>query len=152
MRSKKLATLFLCAVFSVAALTVWPGCISAPLPSARRAVLARKKEDFKFTKPPQPSRVELVIKLGEPDFYFENIRVACYRVNEVTRRRIWLCLGIIPMEVQRYPGDLDVAFIEFDEQDRVRRSGTSSLRRGEKMEVVARKWFAEDQKKQTRAR
>ena len=104
---------------------VWPGCTTPPIRSSRKPILSRKKEDFAFPKSPAPSRSEIVGKLGEPDAWLPELRVACYKVNEVTRRNLELFV-VIPVNVWKRPGYVDVAFIEFDESDHVRRSGVST--------------------------
>jgi hypothetical protein len=75
---------------------VWPGCATAPLPSSRQPIGLRKKADFKFAKREQPSRTEVVRRVGEPDAYAADVRVACYRVSDVTRRELWLLFGFLP--------------------------------------------------------
>ena len=123
MRSKTKKAVLVSAVLWVVAMMVWPGCAWPPLPATRKPILSRKKEDFAFPKPPPPSRSEIVRKVGEPDAWFPELRVACYRVNEVTKRNLWLLLFVIPVDVEKNPGYVDIAFIEFDENDHVRRYG-----------------------------
>ncbi|SRR6266540_1869169 len=142
MRSKTKTALLVSAVLWVVAMMLWPGCATPPLPSSRTPILSRKKEDFAFPKSPPPSRTEVVSKVGEPDAYLPDLRVACYRVNEVTKRKLWLCLGILPVNVERLPGYVDIAFIEFDEGDHVRRSGMSTEYRYDALTVSAEKWLA----------
>ena len=76
--------------------------------------------------------------------------MACYRVNEVTKRNLELFV-VIPVNVWKRPGYVDVAFIEFDESDHVRRSGMST----EDKDAVdanfggwAKKWLASQELKQ----
>jgi len=126
---------------------VWPGCATPPLRSSRKPIQSRKKEDFAFPKYPPPTRGDIVGKVGEPDAYFPNLRVACYRVNEVTRRELWLFLGVIPINVEKLPGYVDIAFIEFDESDHVRRSGMSTEYRYDALTVSAEKWLASKETK-----
>ena len=76
---------------------VWPGCTPWPGPSSRKPILSRKKEDFAFPKSPAPSRSEIVGKLGEPDAWLPELRVACYQVNEVTKRNVELFFVIPTM-------------------------------------------------------
>ena len=129
-------------------MVVWPGCTPWPGPSSRTPILSRKKDDFAFRKPPPLSRSEVVAKVGEPDAWFPDLRVACYRVNEVTKRDM-LVFVVIPIYVEKKPGYVDVAFIEFDENDHVRRSGMSTEWRGDKRfeehdggwPVLAKKWL-----------
>ena len=149
MRSKTKTALLVSAILWVVAMMVWPGCAWPPIPATRKPILSRKKEDFAFPKPPPPSRSEIVGKLGEPDAYFPDLRVACYRVNEVTKRNLWLLLFIIPVDVEKNPGYVDVAFIEFDESDHVRRSRMSTVDHFDALhlDALAKKWLASQEAK-----
>ena len=147
MRTKAKTALLVSGVFWVIATMIWPGCATPPLPSSRKPISSRKPADFAFVKSTQPSRREVVERLGEPDAYFAGLRVACYRVNTVTRRKLWLFLGIIPIGVSKMPGELDIAFIEFDEHDHVRRSGLGTGYTGEGLEYAARRWMTAKEKK-----
>ena len=142
MRPKPKTALLVSAVLWVVAMMVWPGCATPPLPSSRKPILSRKKEDFAFPKSWPPSRSEIVRRLGEPDAYLPDLRVACYRVNEVTKRKLWLCLFIIPVNVEKHAGYVDIVFIEFDESDHVRRSGMATGNRYSALTVSAEKWLA----------
>ena len=86
-------------------------------------------------------------RLGEPDAYLPDLRIACYRVNEVTRRKLWLCLFVIPINVENRSGYVEIAFIEFDEKDHVRRSGTRIGHQREAMSYAAQKWLASQEPK-----
>ena len=157
MRSKTRTALLVSAVLWVVAMMVWPGCTTPPLQSSRKPILSRKKEDFAFPKSPAPSRSEIVGKFGEPDAWLPELRVACYRVNEVTKRNLELFV-VIPVNVWERPGYVDVAFIEFDESDHVRRSGMSTedfdeARQADKGKplsgwpALAKKWLASQEPK-----
>ena len=146
MRTKTKNALLASGVLWVVATMVWPGCATPPLPTSRKPIASRKPEDFAFVKSTQPSRREVVGRLGEPDAYYTGIRVACYPVNTVTRRKLWLFLGIIPVGVSKMPGELDIAFIEFDEHDHVRRSGLGTGYSGVGLEYAAKKWLATKEK------
>jgi hypothetical protein len=82
-----------------------------------------------------------VHRLGEPDAWLPDYRIACYRVNEVTKRNLWLCLGVIPINVSKRPGPDEIAFIEFDERDYVRRSGIGTGYRGDALSRSAQNWL-----------
>jgi len=155
MRSKAKAALLVSAVLWVVAMMVWPGCTTPPLKSSRKPILSRKKEDFAFPKSPPPSRSEIVGKFGEPDAWLPELRVACYRVNEVTKRNLELFV-VIPVNVWKRPGYVDVAFIEFDESDHVRRSGMRTEYYNDKdvfekhlggWPALAKKWLASQEPK-----
>ncbi len=82
MRAKTKTVLVLGAVIFTIGMIVWPGCATPPLPSIRKPISSRKKEDFAFPKSSPQSRSEIVSKVGEPDEYFPDLRVACYRIND----------------------------------------------------------------------
>jgi len=148
MRSRTKTALLVSVVLWVVAMMVWPGCTTPPGPSSRKPILSRKKKDFAFTrsKSPPPSRSEIVGKVGEPDAWFPDLRIACYRVNEVTKRDLMLFF-VIPILVEKHPGYVDVAFIEFDESDHVRRSGMSTGYQAEGLYALAQKWLASQEPK-----
>ena len=142
MRSKTKTALLLSVVLWIVGMMVWPGCAVVPLPSKRQPVSSRKAEDFAFPKTWPPSRSDIVRRLGEPDVYLSDLRVACYRVNEVTRRKLWLCLFVIPMNVDKRGGYVDIAFIEYDGTDHVKRSGIGEGYRNAALRDSAKKWLA----------
>ena len=123
MRSKAITALVISGIISVIGLIVWPGCATPPLPSTRQSIMGRKTADFAFAKPARVDRAEVMRKLGAPDAYFNGQSLVCYRVNDVTRRNVFLCLFVVPIKVNKQPGWQEIAFIQFDEQDAVRYSG-----------------------------
>ena len=123
MRSKAIKALVISGMVSVIGLIVWPGCATPPLPSKRQSIMGRKKADFAFAKPARVDRAEVMRRLGAPDAYFEELSLVCYRVNDVTRRNLFLCLFVVPIAVNKQPGWQEVALIKFDEQGAVRYSG-----------------------------
>jgi hypothetical protein len=106
---------------AAAAFIIWPGCVSAPLPSSRHPLSAFKPVDFKFAKNAHPTRGEIVAKVGEPDQYFPDLHVACYRLNRLTRGRLILLFGLLPVGGFKDNDRLEVAMIEYDAQDRAKR-------------------------------
>lgn len=130
MHTKAIQALVVSGIVSVIGLIIWPGCATPPLPSTRQSILGRKTADFAFAKPARVDRVEVTRRLGAPDTYFEELRLACYRVNDVTRRNVYLCLYVIPVYVEKRRGWDEIAFIQFDEHDEVRRSGIDMFMRG----------------------
>jgi hypothetical protein len=115
-------TAFLVAgVLCAAGFIVWPGCAFPPLPASRSPLSIHTRDEFSFKKDGHPSRDEVVAKLGPPDEYFADLRVSCYKLNEVKRRRLVLLLGILPIGVPRDPVCLEVAMIQFDDHDRAQR-------------------------------
>jgi len=146
MISKAKIAFILTAILWIIAVNVWPGCATAPLRPSRTPILSRKTADFAFVQPPPPSRSEVIAKLGEPDFYLPDLRVACYRVNTVTRRDVFLFL-VIPLRIRKLPEPgFDVAFIEFDEHDHVKRSGVALEPGYFSYEAAAKKWMATEDK------
>ena len=123
MRTKAIKALVLSGIVSVIGLIIWPGCATPPLPSKRQSIMGRKTADFAFAQPARVDRAEVMRRLGAPDAYFEEQSLVCYRVNDVTRRNVFLCLFVVPIEVTKYPGWEEVALIKFDEHDAVRYSG-----------------------------
>ena len=104
-------------VFCALGLMIWPGCATPPLRSIRKPIADRKKADFAFLKSTPLSREEVVAKVGVPDACYADLRVCVYRINDVTRRNLLLCLFVIPMGVQQTPGGRGVGV------RRVRRAG-----------------------------
>jgi hypothetical protein len=90
-----------------AGLIVWPGCATPPLPASRTPISPLKRADFSFVKGAHPTRDDTIAKLGQPDEYFSDLRVACYKLNDIKRRRLVLLFGILPVGAYRdAPGRL----------------------------------------------
>jgi hypothetical protein len=146
--AKKL--LLLAGLVAVVGLVAWPGCIPASLPTTRTPIAARKKADFAYTDSSARTRSEVTARLGQPDAYVDDIRVACYRVNSVTKRD-GLFLVVIPLSVNKNTNDLDIGFVQFDQQDRVQRSGIGtgyvSWKDGVDFARHAKEWLAAEEKK-----
>ena len=64
----------------------------------------------------------------------------------MTRRNLDLFF-VIPVYVEKYPGYVDVAFIEFDESDHVRRSGMSTEYQNDGWPALAKRWLASQEPK-----
>lgn len=141
MRSKAIKALVISGMVSVIGLIVWPGCATPPLPSKRQSIMGRKKADFAFAKPARVDRAEVMRRLGAPDAYFEELSLVCYRVNDVTRRNLFLCLFVVPIEVTKRPGWEEVAFIKFDEHDAVRYSGIEMFFKGVASQQIPRTYL-----------
>ena len=104
--------------FWIAANIVWMGCVSAPLPSGKKPVIFRNKSEFAFVTKPSttnahPSQQDVVAKLGQPDEYFPDLKVACYKIDTKTRREVMLLLFVIPIDIYEYQ-KTTVAMIEYD--------------------------------------
>jgi hypothetical protein len=143
MRTKIVHPLIAAAILMAVAFTIWPGCISPPLPATRHAIMSRKKSDFKFEKARQVTRDEIIGKMGKPDEDFQDLRIIAYSVNDVTRRHILLLFFVIPVNVSESPGYQDIAFIEFDSKGLVQRSKIVDLYGQTNLRREAEKWAAE---------
>ena len=140
MRWEAKTLLFVTAALWIIGGVVWPGCATAPLPPKRRPFDSRKVQDFQFLRAGQISRTEMIANLGEPDAYFEDLKVACYRINQIGARRLWLFLGILPVSVSESPGGIEVAFIQFDDRGHAQRFGIGTGR--EHLRALATDWLA----------
>lgn len=162
MRSKAITALVISGMVSVLGLILWPGCATPPLPAKRQSIMGRKTADFAFAKPARVDRAEVMRRLGAPDAYFNGQSLVCYRVNDVTRRNLFLCLFVVPIEVTKRPGWQEVALIQFDEHDAVRYSGIEMFFKGApsqhgpppyfrtpeaRLKYVATNWVASQERK-----
>ena len=116
----KVALLAAGALFA-AGFVVWPGCATPPLPATRTALSNLKRTDFSFGKNAHPSQNDIVTKLGQPDENFADLRVSCYKLNDIKRRKLWLFLGVLPIAITRDGDDLEVAMIQFDDRKQAQR-------------------------------
>ena len=66
--------------FFAAGLILWPGCATPPLPASRTPISPLKRADFSFVKEANPTRDDVIAKLGQPDEYFPDLRVAISRL------------------------------------------------------------------------
>jgi hypothetical protein len=107
---------------------VWPGCITAPLPSRRTPANSLEKSELKFVKHSRASKGDVFAHLGKPDAWYDDLRVACYFLNHVSRDRLVLLLGVIPMGTQEEHPGLEVVLLQFDGQDRVMRHDRRTVR------------------------
>lgn len=111
-------------VLGAGALLVWPGCAWPALPAKRTPLSNLRTVDFKYAPTigqTRPTRTEIEAKLGAPDEYVADLRVAAYRLNEVKRKRLWLLFFVLPVNVTQDPDQLEVGFIEYNDAGQVRR-------------------------------
>jgi hypothetical protein len=104
--------------------------------------MLRKTSDIKAVNKSKLSRDEVVAKLGPPDAYLSDLHIACYRVNTVTKRDFVLFLLVIPLGTEdSYPGQFDLALIEFDQTDHAK--GYEFVRQdgGQSYEQAAKSWL-----------
>jgi hypothetical protein len=141
-RSREVRVVLAAVVLFTVGLMVWPGCALLPLPSKRTPIASRTTEPFKIRQPQRFTRPEVVARLGPPDQYYEDIRVACYRVNDVEKRKLFLLLFVIPVNVWKEKA-YDIGLVEFDEQDRVRRATVKTYPVHRTLQVVAQEWVSE---------
>ena len=138
-RSRKVKVVLAVVVLFTVGLMVWPGCALMPLPSKRTPIASRTTEPFKIRQPQQFTRAEVVARLGPPDQYYEDLRVACYKVNDVEKRKLFLLLFVIPINVWKEKA-YDIGLVEFDEQDRVRRATVKTYPVYRPFRAVAQEW------------
>ena len=132
---------FAVGILAIGGLTIWPGCATPPLPASRKSISMLAKSDLPAVQRARLTRQELVSKVGEPTAYFPDLRVSCYRLNQVSRRRLVLFLGVLPVGAFKDNVNLEFAMIEFDEQDRVLRFTTEIGYDGRQgMELSAKRW------------
>ena len=105
--------------FWVVGMIVWPGCVPVPLPPEHAAIAGRSKKEVVTVGKERLTRAEMMARAGRPDGWFPDLRVACYRVDAVRSRTLWLLLFVIPVMDAR--DGSSVVFIEFDENDRAKR-------------------------------
>jgi len=144
MRSQSRIIFLGVSILWIAANIAWLGCAIVPLPSSHKSINSRKTADFKFVKKSEPTREEVIAKLGQPDAYLEDLHVACYQVNAVTRRALWI-MFLIP-SVDRYMDHYDLALIQFDQTDHVQRYGFVQQPRYQSYSVTAKKWLGIEEK------
>ena len=97
------------------------GCYSPVVATSRQPISSRSTNDFEFVRLANPSKSDVDRRLGNPDEYFPDLRVAVYPINTVIRRRLTLFLFILPVGGFRDYDFYDIACIEFDEHDNARR-------------------------------
>lgn len=102
-----------------AGFVLWPGCATPSLPSSRTPAGHLQKSDVKFAKKGPLKKSDVIAKLGKPDVYFEDLRVACYRLNHLSRHRLVLLLGVIPIGALKDSPGLEVAMFQFDAEGNV---------------------------------
>lgn len=117
-------------MLGAAALLIWPGCAWPALPAKRIPLSNLRPADFKHAPPatqPRSTRAEIEARLGVPDEYFEDLRVAAYRLNEVKRKRLWLLFFVLPVGVTPEPDQMEVGFVEYNDVGQVRRMAVRRL-------------------------
>jgi hypothetical protein len=146
MRSKSQIAFVVVAALWIAANVASLGCAIVPLPPTHHPIDARKKADFKFVKKSQPTRDEVIAKLGQPDAYLNDLNVACYRINSVTHRKTLLLFFVIPTPPEK-TYDFDLALIEFDATGRATRYGLVRQPTYQGYGDAAKAWLVSQEKK-----
>ncbi len=111
-------------ILGAVALLVWPGCAWPALPAWRTPLSNLRTADFKYAPivgQTRPTRTEIEAKLGAPDEFYPDLRVAAYRLNEVRRKRLWLLFFVLPVAVTPEPGDIEIGLAEYDDAGQLRR-------------------------------
>lgn len=103
------------------ALIIWPGCATPRLAASRKPISSLRVADFTFLNGEHPTRLEVINRLGKPDVLLPEFRVSCYRVNRVTRRRLWLLFGVLPIAAPKDPDQVEFALIQYNDQEQAQR-------------------------------
>lgn len=111
-----------------AGFVVWPGCATPPLPSSRTPVANIQRSDVAFVKRSRPLKSEVIARLGKPDDDYADIRVICYHLNHLSRHRLMLFLGIVPVGVPEDNLGLEVVMFQFDAQGKMLRQTRRTVR------------------------
>ena len=119
-RSKSKKAFLAAGTLCAACFIVWPGCATPQLPASRTPLSALKRADFTFDKDAHPTQDDVLTKIGPPDDYFADLHVACYKLNQVKRRRLVLMFFVLPVAWPK-DGGLEVAFVQYDDLDRAQR-------------------------------
>ena len=141
-KSAFLAAGALCA----AGFIVWPGCATPPLPASRTPLSSLKRADFSSLKRAHLSQDEIVARVGRPDEYFTDLRVACYKLNQIKRRRLMLLFGVLPIAAPQDPGAIEIAMIQYDDHSqaqRIRIKIVSYYYGQQTLYYAAQKWLTE---------
>jgi hypothetical protein len=128
------------------------GCVwFAPLPQKHLPLSSRKIEDFEIVKYGQPTRSEVEAKLGVPDVFCEDLHVSVYAFEKIERPKVKLLFFFIPVGwFHDYTG-YRIGFIEFDNHDKVYRSGLETEYGGtfaDSLKYDAKNWIADKEKAQ----
>ncbi len=127
-RNKRLCISIVAAALWTAGFVVWPGCATPPLPSRRTPAGNVQRADVTMVKRSQSTKNEVMARLGKPDEDFADLRVACYHLNHLSRRRLLLFLGIVPMGTDTDNLGLEVVMFQFDAQGKIRRHARRTVR------------------------
>lgn len=126
--SKRHCISLLIAALWTAGFVVWPGCATPPLPSKRTPIGNVQRADVTAVKRSQSTKSEVIARLGKPDEDYADLRVACYHLNHLSRRRLILFLGIVPMGEDTDNLGLEIVMFQFDEQGQMLRHTRRTVR------------------------
>jgi len=130
-------------VLGTLALLIWPGCATPPLPSSRKPLSALRPADFSF-KPDAPRfRRDILGQLGHPDEDHPQLGVVCYRLNQLTRRRLWLLFGVLPIAAPRDVDRLEIALLRFDQADQLQAVEVKIVTAYQPLRQAAQQWVDE---------
>lgn len=107
-------------VVCAGAFTIWPACASKTLTTSRKPISSLKRADFVSVRNTRLSRDDVVSRFGRPDAYFPDLRVSCYKLNFLKRVNLVIIFGV-PI-AEKAPDLIELALIEFDAHDKVRRT------------------------------
>lgn len=144
MRRSALIAFILGGLLSGLAMLIWPGCASVRLPDRRQTFTRTTTNDVAVAEAERRTRVELIAQMGDPLTYLPERRVAFYRFDTVSERRLWLFLGVVPFNATSYVGELNYLFLQFDDADRLRRYEIVHGLHTATWDEAAREWQASE--------
>ena len=127
-RAKRVGLSLVAAALWAAGFVVWPGCATPPLPSSRTPVSNVQRSDVAFVKRSRPMKGEVIARLGKPDEEYADLRVACYHLNHLSRHRLMLFLGVVPMGTDEDSLGLEIVMFQFDDQGKMLRHTRRTVR------------------------
>jgi hypothetical protein len=101
-------------VLFVAGFFVWPGCGSIPLRASRTTPGPVQMKDVKEALESGLSKTEVFAKFGEPDEWYGDLRVACYKLNGLQRTNVYIFFGIPVGTDHEKEAGIEVAMMQFD--------------------------------------
>jgi len=99
------------------------GCLIPTVAKTRRP-LSSKTNDFSFVRVGETTLSDITNRVGRFDEYFDDFHIGAYHLNEITRWRLWLAFGVLPISVTSIQDREDITYFEFDQSDRLTRHET----------------------------
>ena len=111
----------LSAFVAVLGLVLWPGCVTPTITTQRQPTTSLRNADVRAMRREPPTRAEVVRSAGEPEAYFEDLRVAVYRLSKVRRHKLVLLFGVLPILAYGVGEDAEFLLLAYDEDGKVSR-------------------------------